>query len=114
AQLSEILVSVRQFAPGIAGSLRMEFEFNAGTMMFFHFVQGRKVRFDPFHPLSALPAAPMILAVRRQNHIAKGELRFGQIATNEVGILRRESLAAKLLRREEQSRTAVQQQPRGL
>src|SRR2546426_6757467 len=94
----------------------MEFELNSDRMLVPHFGQPRQVIRDRqvHETLVSLAAAPMVLPVDRKHSVAESQLCLGEVATDEVGVVVREAVSLQSLLREEQTGTAVHQQPCGL
>ena len=67
---------------------------------------------QPGQALVSLPAAPVIQAVSGEQHISESQFCLREVAADKVGFLRSEALAPEAFRAEQQTRAAVQQQPR--
>src|SRR5438552_1874552 len=92
----------------------MKLESDSFVVVALDFGQTGSVAFDGRQPCGALAATPMISPLHRQHHISKGELRFGEVASHEVGALRSERFAEQLLPGKKQAGAAVHQQARCL
>src|SRR5512140_3469486 len=76
---------------------------------------GKPGSFDwqPVQALSPFPAVPVVLPKGCQGRVPERQLRLGQIAPDEILLLRCQSLAIEKLSCEEQAGAAIEQESRG-
>src|SRR5688572_22178738 len=92
----------------------MELEIDAVSMVFQQRTAPGQSQGKLLEALVSRAATPMVSSERRQNRVAKRELRFADVASNEIGVLIFKRLDAEMFAREEQARAAVHQQARRL
>ena len=90
----------------------MQFEFHTGGVMSDQLRQRQVFGAGQFHQSRvALATAPMILAIRRQQHIAKRQLRFREIASDKIRFRFAEIFSRQPFGGIQQTGTAIHQQP---
>src|SRR5688572_29395661 len=103
-----------KFLPGLLALEGVQLEIDAAPMMFEQRAAPGQSDSEFLQPLVPDAAAPMVSAERRQDRIAKRELRFADVAANEIGVLIFKWFYAKMLPCKEQACATVHQQARRL
>src|SRR5580765_1057471 len=93
----------------------MQFESDSRIVMFLDFrkigwrFRERKLRQTPI----AFTATPMVFAVHSKDCVAKSKSCFGQIATDEIGVVTRVGRLSKLFADQQKAAATVEEQPGG-
>src|SRR4051812_46833762 len=93
----------------------MQFELHPRDVMTPHFLDPRLLmpRRKSVQRLFTLRTIPMVLARHHKHRVAERELRLRQIAPHEVSLFGRQLPLSEQFFREQETRAAVEQKPRG-